>query len=549
MQYMVAHLGVVNNAPIRTGSQDTPSQGNQNYWGVTDAFRHKFGIGLQQGNIWNDTHSKKAKVIPVVRMTAPFCGNQLSPYGENGVSEVSVIEKGTVDGDLRYVKQAYINQYANTNSQPCPRLAFTGWGFDFFVGLNDFVSRDYPVGGTRFLKWPSGELPDAVNATPHVCSDRNGEGTLRGHVDEVIVQGLKAQCGRIALTTEGQGMKIGDDTINVEPFDAWPVNGNGPAMAMWPNTGGLIRIEDEVMYYKSASQGQVDFYSDVFPPLKDKPPEQNKADRRWINPCTKEHELHPNIHQRQVMRLNGIVRGVFGTQAHEHPVGAAVMLFEGMPVTALTGNMAADADAFTVTNGAGFPPEGYAIIGNDRNGSEVVSWTNNNGNSFSGCQYFRGRFGTQQSDHEKDDIVRCLPFRYWDRDVIEYDGKGIAYVQCGYAAPDAIWDAVELNLEGTEELPKPGNVRPHVLVRFDGHPGWDATPTNSEGGLYEFLGLERMQLGHVRGEQMEVRVHWNFRTGSFQPNSDWKRTFSLNRLRGIYHTPLIIRRRDEIEKR
>jgi hypothetical protein len=46
-----------------------------------------------------------------------------------------------------------------------------------------------------------------------------------------------------------------------------------------------------------------------------------------------------------------------------------------------------------------------------------------------------------------------------------------------------------------------------------------------------------------------VRVHWNFRSGSFQPNSDWKRTFSLNRLRGVYHTPLIIRRRDEIEKR
>jgi hypothetical protein len=552
MKYMVAHLGVVNSAPIRTGPLDTPSQGNQSYWGVTNTFRHYFGIGIPMGfnnGPLNDTHSKKAKVIPVVRMTAPFCGNQYSPYGDNGVSEVSVIEKGTTDGDLRYVKQAYINQYANTNNQPCPQLAFTSWGFDFFVGLNDFVSRDYPVGPTRFLKWPSGELPDAVGATPHVCSDRNGEGTLHGHVDEVIVQGLKTQCGRIAMTTEGEGIKPGDDTINVEPIDAWPVNGNAQGMQMWPPTGGLIRIEDEVMFYKTATQAQIDFYADVFPPLKDKPPEQNKADRRWVNPCTKEHELHPNIHQRRVMRLNGVIRGLFGTQGKEHPVGAAVMLFDGMPCTALSKNVASNDDTFSVHNGAGFPFEGYALIGNDRNGSEVISWTRNNGNSFSGCQNFRGRFGTEQAEHQSDDIVRCLPARYWDRDVTGYDGKGTAYVQAGYSAPDAIWDTVELVLEGTEELPKPGNVRPHVLVRFDGQPGWDAEPTNTPGGLYEFNGQERMPLGHVRGDQMEVRVYWHYKSGAFQPQMDWKRTFSLNRLRGIYHTPLIVRRRDEIEKR
>ena len=37
--------------------------------------------------------------------------------------------------------------------------------------------------------------------------------------------------------------------------------------------------------------------------------------------------------------------------------------------------------------------------------------------------------------------------------------------------------------------------------------------------------------------------------GAFYPNSDWKRTFTVEKMRATYSTPLIMRRLDEVEKR
>ena len=525
----------------RTGVQEIVAPNGGSNWGVS-WFRNHYGIG---GPLMG--HTKKTKAIPVVRMSGPQCGNQASPYGDQGISEVSVIEKGRVDGDLRYVKQAYIAQYPNFDGQPCPQTKFVGWSFDYFVGLDDFVSRDFPANTTRYLKWPSGELPDAVGAKRHIFSDRNGEGRLQGHADEWILNVHNTYAGRVAMTTGGAGIKAGDDQIDLEDFNAWPVNGDVGTNLNWPTTGGLVRIEDELLYYKSAATADVQFYADVFPPLKDKPPLANKAERQ-ISYCGKT-ETRPNIHTRHITRLSGVIRGVFGTTSNKHPVGANAMLFDGMAISTLTGLFKVKDDVFNIKNAAGFPREGYAMIGNARYGSEVVSWLTG-GASCSGCEPFRGRFGTSESDHDPDEIVRCLPFRYWDRDSLTYDGAGLAYVQAGYYAPDATWDGLELTLTGTEEQPRPNTVRPRMLVRYDGKPAWDTEPTNQPGGLYEYLYRDGyVPLGGIRANQVEVRVYWDFAHGSFQPNLDWKRTFSIEKLRGIYHTPLIMRRMDEIERR
>ncbi len=540
--YLVGLLYTANNlGGYRTTTMDTPTPSGGTNWGMAN-FRNQFGIGGVKM-----AHSKKAKVIPVVRMSGPQCGNQASPYGDQGISELSILEKGRTDGDLRYVKQAYIAQYPNFNGQPCPQTQFTGWGFDFYVGLNDFVSRDFPANTTRFLKWPSGELPDAVGAKRHICADRNGN-TMKGHVDEWICNIHNTTVGRIAMTTEGQGIKAADETIDLEDFDAWPQNGTVGNRLNWPQTGGLVRIENELLFYKSATQGDIQFYADVFPPLKDKPPQRTKSDRT-ISYCGKT-ETHPNIQTRHVVRLNGVIRGVFGTKADKHPLGAAAMLFDGMPVSMLTSLMKTKDDTFNIKNGAGFPNEGYALLGNTRNGTEIVSWQQGGGTSFSGCAPFRGRFGTTEQDHDADEIVRCLPFRYWDRDSLTYDGAGLAYVQSGYYATEATWDGIELLLTGTEEQPRPNTVRPRMLIRYDGKPAWDAEPTNQPGGLYEYLYRDGyLQLGGIHANQIEIRVYWDFTHGSFQPGLDWKRTFSIEKLRGVYHTPLIMRRMEEVERR
>ncbi|MCY3020604.1 MAG: hypothetical protein NTW87_16420 [Planctomycetota bacterium] len=553
--YLVAGLGwhqhILNRDPLYSGNPPVPLAGLSCGIG---AFRNWFGIGT--GTIGRESaHEKKAKVIPVVRMGGPHCGHQFSPYGEQGVSEVSIIERGTTSGDLMWVKQAYINQWGNTNNQPCPQLRFTGWGFDFFVGLNDFVSRRYPANTTRVLKWPSGELPDTVGAKRYIGADRNREGQMHGHVDEIKVNTFQTTGARIAMTIQGTGVAAGDEEILLEEHNAWPWNGDGSANLNWPTTGGLVRIEDELMYYKACAQAQFQFYSDVFPPLNDKPPERNKADRRWVNPCNGVHELHPNIHQKTGLRLTNVIRGALGTERKDHPVGAQALLLDGMTVSLLKSNMGRDADTFTLADGRGFPREGYAWFGQG-SGSEVVSWLEGQGNTFTGCRDFHGRYGTTVQDHEQDEIVRCLPFRYWDREAKMYDGDGLAYLQAGYAAANAIWDRVELLAVGTEERPRPNGVRPRVLVRFDGNPNWSAEPSNQSAGLYEFRGKDGVlslrggsRAGGISADQIEVRVYWEYMPRSFIPNSDWKRTFSIEKLRATYHTPLLMRRLDEIEKR
>jgi hypothetical protein len=530
-------------------------------------FRNYFGIG--RGTIGRDSsHEAKAKVIPVVRMGGPHCGNQWSPYGEQGVSEVSIIERGTTHCDLMWVKQAYIHQYANSNNQPCPYTRFVSWGFDFFVGLNDFVTRRYPAGNTRVLKWPSGELPDPVGAKRTIGADRNGEGQMRGILDEIRVNTHQSRGARIAMTIDGTGIAAGDTEIVLEEDNAWPRNSdNTNANLNWPTTGGLVRIEDELIFYKTSSTGQFEYYADVFARLNNEPPEQNKADRRWVNPCTKAHELHPNIKRKQGVRLTNVMRGVLGTEPKDHPPGAQALLLDGMAVTLLTGAFHREADSFRLANGRGFPKEGYAWFGGTSgSGGEVVSYLEYQGaagpgtrggaagaaqgGSFTGCKHFRGRFGTQMADHDVDTIVRCMPFRYWDREAKLYDGEGLAYIQCGYAATNAVWDGVEMVIGGTEDLPTPNAVLPRVLVRFDNNPGWDQEPLNRDGGLFE---LNRrtgpMRLPNVRADQIELRVYWEFRRGAFLPNSDWKRTFSIEKLRATYHTPLVMRRLDEVEKR
>jgi hypothetical protein len=314
-----------------------------------------------------------------------------------------------------------------------------------------------------------------------------------------------------------------------------------------------VRIEDELLFYQSASPGQIDYYADVFPPLKDKPPQKNKAERTWRNPCPPNTvETHPNIQNKTGLRLAKVKRGVLGTKAADHPVGANATVLDAMGVSYLTGSFDGAADQFSIANGAGFPEEGYAWMGDAAYGGEVVSWQKGGGTGFSGCKPFHGRFGTSPQNHEPGTIVRNLPFRYWDRDARNYDGMGLAYIQSGYSAPDAVWDSIELLTKGTENQPEPTGVRPRLVVRFDGMPNWDQDPANQEGTLYEFRNKTGQVAlgGGIRADQIEIRMYFEFRSGCFMPrSSDWKRTFAVEKMRATYSSPLIMRRLDEIEKR
>jgi len=535
----------------RIGANDMYVNGPNH--GASGSIRNHFGIPTAVHNR-ESSHDKKAKVIQVIRMQGPHGGDQRSPYGDEGVSEVTVLTRGSTQGDLRYIKQAFNHQWAHWHhtgpNNTCPAV-FDSWSLEYYVGLNDFMTRQYPARESRMLKWPSGELPDAVGAKRIIGADRNGEGQMKGHIDEIKVNSFQSQAARIAMTKEGDGISANDNEILLEEHDSWPRDGGGNTTTLnWPTTG-LIRIEDELIFYKSMSTERFDYYADVFQRLKLEPVEQNKADRRWINPCSMAHELHPNTKLKSGVRLRGVIRGALNTDPADHPVGAQVMLLDGMSVSLLEKDITGKTDTFSVTDARGFADEGYVWVNN-----EVLSYTKRSGNSFSGCRYFRGSFGTSEGEHATESIVRSLPFRHWDREGEIYDGEGLAYLQAGYSASDAIWDGVELQITGTEQLPTaPTHVKPRVLVRFDGNPTWASLPTNQDGGLYEFknkdgkMFLRNARNGPIRADQAEMRVFWMFTRGAFVPGQDWKRTFSIEKMRMTYRTQLIMRRLDEVEKR
>lgn len=545
--YLSAHLGY--SSPdnfIQTGSP--PTQSKNRVKSVTlGSFRGQWGTDARK------EHAKGAKVIPVIRYSGPQIGNANSPAGPDGVSTVSVLTRGQADGDVRWIKRAYTRQYPNATAIHDSRgrvigLRFTGWGFDYLAGLDDFVSRNYPRQGSRLLKFPSGEMPDVVPPVRHILSDMDKAGQLSGYMDEVKVLALTSFGGKVSMDTGGGGLSANGNSVSIELPGGYARHGGGNFNPVWPTTGGAVRIEDEVIYYQSASTSQVQYYADVLPKLSD------KAGRTWFNSYTKTAESQPNIHTKTVVTLSGLKRGALGTTAADHPAGAGAMLYDAAPITSLSGGLPLIGDSFSVRDAKGFPQEGYAWIDD-----EIVSYTKRNGNGFSGARYFRGRYGTQQNTHAGGAVVQALPFRYWDREARDYDGPGLAYVQAGYYAEDAIWDTLELETKAPPGEPFPKFVQPRVVVRFDGRPAWDTVPTNKEGGLYEFIGRGVHELkGYgdgrrggkgVKADQIEIRVYWRYEKGAFQPGQDWKATFGLDELRATYHSPMVVRRIDEIEKR
>ncbi|MFH0938089.1 MAG: hypothetical protein V1899_02235 [Planctomycetota bacterium] len=508
----------------------------------------------------NTAHCAKAKVIPVIRMEGPHCGGVCplsgteSYYGDNGVSTVTIIERGASlrSAETRFVKQAYIGQFSEWKLKnppnSCP-VDFDHWTFHFYVGLDDFVSRRYSAANTRFLKWPSGELPDALNAPRHVCSDYLVNNQVHGHVDELRVNTHTTTGGRVALTTDGVGVQANAETIFIEDHDAWPVNKDLTALHLnWPEqNGGLVRIGDELLFFERANKQSVSQYVDVAPLLK------NKDARKGFEPCQRKYLPKNNIKTKQVLALQKLTRGVLGTVAADHPAGAPAMLLDGMVVSFLKKPLINNSDSLTITNGVGFPQEGYALIGNQAyQGCEIVSYLKGGGSTtMTGINNFRGRYGTHRGNYDAGVIVRSLPFRYWDREGRCYDGDGLAFVEAGYASSDAVWDSIELVTKAPEERPMPNRVRPRLLVRFNGFPNWDVEPTNQECGLYEFR-PKRPVLplsGGIRADQIELRVYWEFMSGAFHPSPDWKRNYGIEKLRATYHSPLQMRRLDEIEKR
>ncbi len=526
-------------------------------------------------------HSAKAKVIPVQQLAGPWLGDVASPMGQamnDDISTLSVVMKGQNGGELRYTKRAWTFVYAvwgyrDTKGTPTttddtfnnernyvarnkldveriaevaanPSYTFRHWNTEFLAAFDDFTAHDYNEQQVRLIRWPSGEMPDSVNSTRKVLTDLSGAGRFDGKVDEVKTTAGRSGAAVVAPCVRGQdimsGLPSGITTfVDIEAPLAWFYDGphknsRKPDETQLPQfpAEGLIRIDDELIYYNSVSTGTYAGGGGGGYPCDTRATYADKLQRLptpYIRP----------EHSRQTIRLSGLKRGVLGSTDAEHTPGAPLVVYDSMPVCLLGGPMSSTADSFTLSNEVGFPEQGYVWIDD-----EVIGHLKR----FSGCRPFRGRYGTSQEDHVAGTLVRCLPHRYFDRCPEAYDGPGIAFFQTGKSEQGALWDGLTIRTLPSEGQSLPNGVQPYTLVRYDGKPNWDQVPTNKPGGLFAFYGSGTFGLGGILADRMEVRVYWQYKS-AFQPNADWKRTFGLDELSATYHHPMKLHRVEQIEKR
>jgi hypothetical protein len=130
---------------------------------------------------------------------------------------------------------------------------------------------------------------------------------------------------------------------------------------------------------------------------------------------------------------------------------------------------------------------------------------------------FRASFGSPPTGFNAGDLGIYLPYRYHDLYEPGKDSlQGVYFYAANtfnYAYFKSIkWDATV-----------PQGTITKVQLRIDGEPGWDAAPTNTRGGLWEYTDPAGDNPIGVMGQRVEIRVYMTFLQDAYL-NNDWKST-------------------------
>ena len=459
----------------------------------------------------------EVKVLPVVNLNQPYCGDKNSPRGE----EVSVL-KSDGDGERAEIARSVARQWPMRN----PQRVIIGWDEEFLISLRDYVKADYHRGNAgRIHQFPSGELPLKMRNVFRVGADRHGGGPVTARIDEVKFVKELAPAGRLVL----------EDPLTLLPGDAQSCQLQRRGQGNLPSNG-VIRIGNEFIYYAGAKNEKLDVLRGPQPVYA-----QKRDDTRNI----------------QVVTLSNLERGILGTNSAAHGHGAPVMVFDALPVALLATTALAQQDQIALNDARNFDPEGgYVRINN-----EVVSYTNRAGNILEGAGDFRGRFGTPTGSHAPGTVVQGVPYRFHDRYAPESDSGDLSYFQFAHSAPDAFWQSIEWETRDTVGSAPSSALHVRTLVRFDGKPAWDQKPTNRLDGLWEFTGTGgggtgAFLRGGLRADMVEVRMFFAYNRGSYRysrgslgsATDDWKRNAEIDRVRLEFAKPLVVKRHDIIDR-
>ncbi|MCC6673272.1 MAG: hypothetical protein IT458_19570, partial [Planctomycetes bacterium] len=355
----------------------------------------------------------------------------------------------------------------------------------------------------RIVKFPSGELPAAyVDLAMFGATRQQDVNPSRAVIDEIDLvrhrhPPISAPLAAIldqTLSDAGTEILVRAD-LGVSPVG--PVAA-GNVLATIPPTGGLLRIDDEILAYSEYQSG------------------------------------------RFTVARSG--RGLLGTQPRAHAEGAMVFFLDQVPA-AILAEGASETGATLQLQALGelSPFSGTVLLKTEllhytwtRAGRilEMPRWSDPERPDTQGRGLFRGRYGTLPVSALGGEPVIAFPFRYWDRHHERADDPEQAYVQLSPRNSPVYYTGITWE----EELPDP-LVDLHCYVRVDERSRFDQEPGVAP-GLYLFrdpLANGRPNPIGWQGSRLEARFVHVYRPGAFDPitfqGQAWKRAPTVKSVR------------------
>ncbi len=230
-------------------------------------------------------------------------------------------------------------------------------------------------------------------------------------------------------------------------------------------------------------------------------------------------------------------RGCFGTEPGFHQAGEAVVALNFPVLSYLEQDLRAGTTGVLLKDAAGFPWTGAILVEN-----EVIGYNRKEENFLSMPSFkpygdeserglFRGRFGTEPSEHPEGTLAYLLPLRYPDFYTPGSDAPELAYFSLGVEAPGAYFS--EINWVEKSAGPGADLV---VLARVGGRGRWDGDAAREKDlFLFENPAESKRRNWLLRqGDFVELRVFTRYGSGAFDPldyaSNAWKYAPALDAL-------------------
>jgi len=353
----------------------------------------------------------------------------------------------------------------------------------------------------RVVKFPSGELPAAYVEAAHFGGVNPSVGdysSATGMIDEVsaLHKYTETTVLNVEVTAEATEIPI---RLHTRLFSYGTIGVRNQMTQSYPQEGGLLRIDNELIAYKSHADG-------VF----------------------------------QVAE-NG--RGLLGTEAREHGDCARVHFVPQIPCAILAGGAGASTNMFTTQDNGSFPHYAgtflmgqelvhYTWTSEDNKILEMPRWFDPDDDQTDGMGLLRGRYGTVPQAGASGSPILWFPTRFWDRYHERSEDPEVAYYQVTRRETPVFFTGIRWK----EENPASSFLKLHAVVNIDKAGSFAADPDKVR-GMFEFhKGTvdDKSNKLNWQGSLIEVRFATEYKPGAFDPESymsnGWKRAITVKDL-------------------